>query len=122
MSNRAERWMIVCAAIACASSWPLPAAADMPAPARSNIDQPSAIGRTLSGQELSDVRGARSMGTIRFNGTVHTATDPAATGSVSLVVPLAPNTFSRVRASTTNGGTATSTVTISGPVTFRTSP
>ena len=122
MSTRVERWMIVCATIAVASSWSLPAAADASVPARSNLDQLRIIGRTLNDTEMSHVRGAYSRVTVRYNGTTYTAEDPAPTGSVSLVIPLGSNTFSRVRASTTNGGTATSTVTISGSVTFRTSP
>jgi hypothetical protein len=122
MSNETGRSVIIGAVVACASGWSLPAAADAPAPARSTIDQLHVIGETLSGREMSDLRGAYSRATIRVNGTTYTTSDPAATGSATLTIPLGTRTFSRVSASTTGGGTATSTVTITGPVTFRTSP
>jgi len=114
--------MMIGAVIACTSGWSLPAAADAPAPTRSIIDQLRVIGHPLGGKEMGNLRGSSSRATIRVNGTTYTATDPAATGSASLTIPLATRTFSRVSASTIGGGTATSTVTITGPVTFRTSP
>jgi len=114
-------FIFVCAVTAGALAWPLSATAD------ASPSQPSGAplvlgGRALTPEEMSQVRGAYSRVRVTINGTVYEATDPAPTGSVSLTIPLGTNTYSRVRASTTNGGTATSTVTISGNVTFKTSP
>ena len=109
-------FIFVCAVTAGALAWPLSATADT-SPAPKVLG-----GRQMTAEEMSQLRGAYSRGTIRINGTTYEAIDPAPTGSVSLTIPLGPNTVSRVRASTTNGGTATSTVTITGNVTFRTSP
>ena len=114
-------FVFVCAVTAGALAWPLSATADVSAPAPNGV--PLVLGgRPLTAEEMSQVRGAYSRVRVTVNGTVYEATDPNPTGSVSLTIPLGPNTFSRVRASTTNGGTATSTVTITGNVTFKTSP
>ena len=114
-------FVFVCAVTAGALAWPLSATADVAAPAPNGA--PLVLGgRPLTTEEMSQVRGAYSRVRVTINGTVYEATDPNPTGSVSLDIPLGTNTFSRVRASTTNGGTATSTVTITGNVTFKTSP
>ena len=121
MRTRHASFVFVCAVTAGALAWPLSAIADVTAPAPNGA--PSVLGgRPLTAEEMSQVRGTYSRVRVTINGTVHEATDPAPTGSVSLDIPLGTNTFSRVRASTTNGGTATSTVTITGNVTFKTSP
>ena len=114
-------FVFVCAVTAGALAWPLSATADVAAPAPNGT--PLVLGgHPLTPEEMSQVRGAYSRVRVTVNGTVYEAEDPNPTGSVSLTIPLGTNTFSRVRASTTNGGTATSTVTITGNVTFKTSP
>jgi hypothetical protein len=116
--TRSASFILICAGIVLSAS--LPATADEAR--RPNATTMVVGGRPMSAEEMSHVRGAYSRVSVRINGTTYTAEDPAPTGSASLVIPLGTNTYSRVRASTTNGGTATSTVTISGSVTFRTSP
>ena len=111
-------FIFVCAVIAGAFAWPLSATADAAAP---NGTPHVVGGRPLTAEEMSQVRGSYSRVTIRINGTVYQQEDAAATGSTTLKIPLGTNTYTGGSASTTSGGTATSTVTMSG-VTFRTRP
>ncbi len=111
----------VCAAIASALSWPLPAAADEAAPARSDFQYLGMNGRMLSDEEMSDMRGGfirGSRATITVDDLVTSDYDPNSPGSASVTVNLGPNTVSRASASTTGtNGHASATVTITG-VTF----
>jgi hypothetical protein len=111
--------IVVCAVIASASSWSLPAAAETPA--RSDFQHLGLIGRMLSEEEMSDMRGGFIRGnraTITVDDQVTTDYDPNSPGSASVTVNLGPNIVSRASA-TTNGtnGYASATVTITG-VTF----
>jgi hypothetical protein len=113
------RSIIVCAAIASALSWALPAMADE-AP-RSDLQYLGLNGRKLSDDEMSDLRGRFMRGnraSITVDGTTTTDYDPNVPGSASVTVNLAPNTVSRASASTTGtSGYASASVTITG-VTF----
>jgi hypothetical protein len=115
------RSIVVCAVIASALSWPLPAAADEAAPARSDIQYLGLKGRILSDEEMSDMRGGFIRGnraTITVDDQVATDYDPNVPGSASVTVNLGPNTVSRASASTTGtSGYASAMVTITG-VTF----
>ena len=118
-----DGWSIaVCAVIASASSWPLPAAADEAAPARSDFQYLGLTGRMLSNREMSDMRGGFIRGnraTITIDDLVTSDYDPNVPGSASVTVNLAPNTVSRASASTTGtSGYASASVTITGNVTF----
>jgi len=115
------RSIIVCAAVASALSWALPAMADEAAP-RSDLQYLGLNGRKLSNEEMSDLRGRFMRGnraTITVDGTTTTDYDPNVPGSASVTVNLAPNTVSRATASTTGtSGYASASVTITGNVTF----
>jgi len=116
-------WSIaVCAVIASALSWPLPAAAVEAAPARSDFQYLGLTGRMLSDEEMSDMRGGFMRGnraTITVDDQVTSDYDPNVPGSASVTVNLGPNTISRASASTTGtSGYASASVTITGAVTF----
>ena len=114
------RSIIVCAAIASALSWALPAMADETAP-RSDVQYLGLNGRKLSDDEMSDLRGRFLRGNramITVDGTTTSDYDPNVPGSASVTVTLAPNTVSKASASTTGtSGYASASVTIIG-VTF----
>ena len=112
--------IVVCAAIASASSWPLPAAAEDAAPARSDLQYLGLNGRMLSEEEMSDMRGGFIRGnraTITIDDQVTSDYDPNVPGSATVTVNLGPNTISRASASTTGtNGYASASVTITGAV------
>ncbi len=109
---------VVCAVIASASIWALPAAAETPA--RSDLQYLGFTGRTLSDDEMSDMRGGFIRGnraTITINDQVTSDYDPNTPGSASVTVNLGPNTISRASASTTGtSGYSSASVTITGAV------
>lgn len=116
-------WSIVaCAVAVSALSWPLPAAADDVAPARSNLQYLGLNGRMLSDGEMSDMRGRFTRGNramITVGDQVTSDYDPNVPGSASVTVNLGPNTVSRASASTTGtNGYASASVTITGNVSF----
>ena len=110
--------IVVCAVIASASSWSLPAAAETPN--RSDLQYLGLTGRMLSEEEMSDMRGGFIRGnraTITIDDQVTTDYDPNVPGSASVTVSLGPNTVSRATASTTGtNGYASASVTITGAV------
>jgi len=110
-----RKTMVVCAVVACAWGWSLPAAADM-APEGPNPQYLGLKGPTLNDADMSEMRGGYLPGasaTIIVDGVTTTDYDPATPGSASVEVSLGPNTVSRARASTSGtGGSARATVTI----------
>jgi hypothetical protein len=125
VTRRNERSIIVGAVIAGALAWSLPAAADTPAPVRLDMQKFGITGRTLTDEEMSDMRGRFARASIRVGDVVTTDEDPANPGSASVTVNLGGGAVSRAFASTSGtGGSArsTSTVSITGTVTLRSRP
>jgi hypothetical protein len=114
------RSIIVCAAIASALGWALPAMADEAAP-RSDLQYLGLKGRLLSDDEMGEMRGRFMRGNramITVDGTTTSDYDPNVPGSASVTVNLGPNTISKASASTSGtSGYASASVTITG-VTF----
>lgn len=126
MSIKIERHIVVCAVIAGALGWSLPAAAQENAGITGSDARVFGItGRVLNDSELTEMRGRYTPGsrvTIRVNGTEYTDSNPNTPGSSSVTVNLGTNTVSRGFASTSGtGGSSRVSITLSG-VTFRTSP
>ena len=95
MSN--GRSIIVCAGIASALSWSLPTAADEAAGTRLDPQHLGLTGRTLSDEEMSDMRGGYTPGstvTIQVGDVITTDSDPNTPGSASVTVNLGPGTVS----------------------------
>jgi hypothetical protein len=125
MKSGNRKYILLGALVAGALTCALPAvAADGGALFAQNGNSTGLTGRTLSDEEMSDMRGRFTPGSrvsIRFGDTVYSDSNPVTPGSSTVTVNLGPGSVSRGFASTSGtGGSSSVSITLSG-VTVRTS-